>query len=125
MNGICTTIEQSKKLLELGLEPNTCSMMWQSNLAHTTDRDYLIKELGKEEHWYEELNIDHDWIREPNYPAWTLSDLLLLIPEPYQMTSNKEGKTQCLTLYHLDATKEYYNTAIEAVYNTLVKLYSE
>ena len=58
---ICTTIEQSKKLIELKIDINTADMCWFENDVFTISYiDSLITEC----------------------PAWSLSALLELIP-PY------------------------------------------
>lgn len=64
MNKICTTIEQSKKLIELGIDVNTADMyyLWYAETA---------LRVGKGS---KKLNTD--------CPAWSLSALLEFIP-PY------------------------------------------
>ena len=63
---ICTSIEQSKKLLELGLKPETADMYWDFQIA-----GYILiaDELG----YYK---------NDSEIPAWSLSALLELMP-PY------------------------------------------
>lgn len=65
MNKICTSIEQSKKLIELGIDVNTADMYWWYN--------------GQK--YYAET-IDHNDFQKRDIPAWSLSALLELIP-PY------------------------------------------
>lgn len=65
MNKICTTVEQSKKLLELGIDRNTADM-WYIN---GEGKSYIGN-------WSEN---QHDW---DDIPAWSLPALLELIP-PY------------------------------------------
>ena len=63
---IATTIEQSKHLLELGLDPNTADCMWLVTLRarlHVLDGEPIS-------------NYDM-W---ENYPAWSLSALLEVMP---------------------------------------------
>ena len=78
MANICTTIKQSKKLLELGLDPITSDMYWglKGSLMHPSD-EY-------------ELNIGRDPAIEHNLfsyregytiPAWSLSALLEIMPK--------------------------------------------
>lgn len=73
----CTSIEQSKKLLELGLSPETADMCWQSNLDNT-DREYLLG-IGEEEYWDIEMIDGYNDIRQYDYPAWSVEALLKLI----------------------------------------------
>ena len=64
MNKICTTIEQSKKLIELGVDVNTADMYWW-----TYNKRY-----------YREAMDDGDFNKESDIPAWSLTALLRLIP---------------------------------------------
>ena len=65
MNKICTSLEQSKKLIELGIDVNTADMFWL-----TTDKPrlhVLTEDLEKYSRW-------------DCMPAWSLAALLELIP---------------------------------------------
>ena len=65
MTKICTDIEQSKKLIELGIDVNTADMFWL-----TTDKSrlhILVEDLEKYSRW-------------DCMPAWSLSALLNLLP---------------------------------------------
>ena len=59
---IATTIEQSNKLLALGIDPSTADMFYRDN--------------GEDLKLMWELVVD-----KPKYPAWSLSALLDLIPQ--------------------------------------------
>lgn len=65
MNKICTSIEQSKKLIELGIDVNTADMYW----------DY---DFGKYEDWSKVMDEMFDYTC---IPAWSLSALLDLLPQ--------------------------------------------
>lgn len=65
MNKICTTIEQSKKLIELGIDVNTADMYWWT--------------YGKR--YYREAMDDGDFNKEADIPAWSLTALLGIIPK--------------------------------------------
>lgn len=61
---ICTSVDQSKKLIELGLNDNTADMVWQVNKFHcfpATIQQSVIKSIDA-------------------IPAWSLSALLDIIP---------------------------------------------
>lgn len=60
MNKICSSIEQSQKLIELGIDVNTADMCWQNN-------EFPIG-----------FNDDEA------VPAWSLSALLGLMPKLYE-----------------------------------------
>lgn len=64
MNKICTTIEQSEKLIESGIDVNTADMYWWSS----SKRSYI------------EAMDDGDFNEaEGHIPAWSLTALLELI----------------------------------------------
>ena len=69
MNKICTSIEQSKKLIELGISVDTADMFWTY--------DFVVNYING-------LNVILDNFKpeENDIPAWSLSALLELIP-PY------------------------------------------
>ena len=68
MNKICTSIEQSKKLIELGIDMNTADMLWTY--------DFTVNDINC-------LNVISKHLKpeENDIPAWSLSALLELIPE--------------------------------------------
>ena len=66
MNKICTSLEQSNKLLELGIDRNTADMCWADD---TPDLPILIA--------YPITDCDN---LENKIPAWSLSALLGLMP---------------------------------------------
>lgn len=69
MNKICTSIEQSKKLIELGIDVNTADMFWD-----TAEPDKRRKPLvGPISDYYDMGN----WA----VPAWSLTALLKFIPK--------------------------------------------
>ena len=70
MNKICTSIVQSKKLIELGISVNTADMFW--DMAEPDKRRKPL--VGPISDYYDM----EDWA----VPAWSLSALLELIP-PY------------------------------------------
>lgn len=68
MNKICTSLEQSKKLIELGIDIKTADMCWSIDIP---DLPTLLA--------YSITDCDN-W--ENKIPTWSLSALLELIP-PY------------------------------------------
>lgn len=75
MSKICTSIDQCKKLIELGIDVNTANMIYQP----TMDIDSM-KNVGFDK---TPLCIPFNEVKECNVqylPAWSLSALLELIP---------------------------------------------
>ena len=83
-NKICTSIEQSKKLIELGIDVNTADMDYVPFTNNPAEYDCVIN-VWNNEH-------EEDWI-----PAWSLSALLELIPD--KISINNES-------YYLSFTKK-------------------
>ena len=71
MNKICTSQEQSKKLIELGIDTTTADMFWDTlstkNPEAQVNNHHLVDESD-------------DWYR---VPAWSLSALMNLLPSEF------------------------------------------
>lgn len=85
MNKICTSIEQSKKLIELGIDVNTADMFW--DMAEPDKRRKPL--VGPISDYYDM----EDWA----VPAWSLTALLKYLseikPQVYtQVLFPSEGK---------------------------------
>ena len=82
---ICTSLEQSKKLLELGIDVYTADMFWKNGVSDKYIQCFTpFVNSG--------TNIDYDY----DIPAWGLSSLLILTPneilindEYYYLNLNK------------------------------------
>ena len=109
MSKICTSIEQSKHLLELGLDTWTADMSYYE----TVNGNYY-PQLGRKE--------------ENDIPAWSLSALV-------ELSSNYRNKTDILRrVYHRTKgvyyvprnsdipPSDFYANAIDAIYEIVVWL---
>lgn len=112
MNKICTSLKQSKKLIELGIDVNTADMR------------------------YSPLNPDIPWvwvgkplIEKDAIPAWSLAALLGLMPKLYEFENDpNDGGCQPNLCKGWDNNKwhvvyrssiyitEWYNDPIDAVF---------
>lgn len=72
MNKICTTIEQSQKLMELGIDISTADMYF-----HPYPND---------EYWYDVPNIGTAVLKYNQLPCWSLNALLELMPKDESKT---------------------------------------
>jgi len=73
---ICTSIEQSKHLLELGLDPKTADMVWMCNKWLYSIKDNILNQ---------------EQFSEQDTLAWSLSALLRVLPlgtELYKMRND-------------------------------------
>ena len=94
MNKICTSIEQSKKLMELGIDVKTADMFWSLN---------------------PEVLVASEYMTEDNYipcvdaiPAWSLAVLRNLLP-----TAIKPNKD----LYLFESHNTFDNSWVYRYYN--------
>lgn len=86
MNKICTSIEQSQKLIELGISYDTADMIW----ATIYDENHMVSDYR--------LDVIPCRLYSGNaIPAWSLSALIDLMPD--KILINNES-------YYLSFTKE-------------------
>ena len=117
MKKICTTVEQSKKLIELGLDIETSDMYWD---FQETGYILIADELG---YYHNDSEI----------PAWSLTALLNLLPEELELLSDEDVFVPTLSRYYDDKSKficcydnggceHWYieDSPVDAVYNMLV-----
>ena len=112
MNNICTSIEQSKKLLELGIDVNTADMV------------YCI-ELYKEGWKYSNEAYPIDGTLEgDDIPAWSLSALFNVLPK---IVNNETLFVETSpALWHIGYRNVYTaraNNLIDGCYELIVKLH--
>ena len=100
MGKICTSQEQSKKLIELGIDVNTADMYYDVN-------SYGIQSKP-------EVAIGKVWSKD--IPAWSLTALLKLIPKfsLEKDISNNAGYQLC---YNYNTT--YYDEPVDAAFKMI------
>ena len=96
MNKICTTREQSQKLIELGIDANTADMVWVCGRLHTDGPKYQVLRVKEE-------------VSEPeNYiPAWSLAALLELIDKNISNVSLEYDGSEWFIIYEGREEYEY------------------
>lgn len=72
MNKICTDINQSQKLIELGIDVKTADMFWDTLFAKKPEAQV------NNHHYIDEYDDEH------RVPAWSLSALLGLMPKIHE-----------------------------------------
>ena len=78
MNKICTSIEQSQRLIELEIDVSTANMYWAPDVNIIVAEPYIIKTKD------ETLIPAYDGA----IPAWSLSALLKLLPSEFEETGS-------------------------------------
>lgn len=103
MSNIATTISQSRKLIELGLDPKTADCNWNTTFG---DRSLCI---GKNK-------LPHA------VPAWSLHGLLEVMPKPdlYRETADL---WVCATFFKEGSIRGFGETAIDAACDTITKMF--
>ena len=114
---ICTSIEQSKKLIELGIDVNTADMWYQHIGYSITD--------GKEKPTYFPMVI-RDNISDDDIPAWSSSALLGLIECDYNLEKTyidqSDYFTYSIVCDDLDFRTYEYDDPIDSAFEMVVWL---
>ena len=87
---ICTTREQSERLLALGLKPETADMCWQTTTLNTTLNGESIT-YPSQDVW-----LNGSIITNNHFPAWSLHRLIEMIKKSDYLHYNDMG---CIKLY--------------------------
>ena len=127
-----TTIKQSKKLLELGLSPESADMVYIMFDGKPLDDDAKLSTVfeSKDHKWYWIDFIDGSWdICEEDIPCWSLGALLKLMPTSIEEVKNHKvdlifGHPKdkwCATYFDWTGLQHGHSTAgdtpLEAAYN--------
>lgn len=111
MNNICTSIEQSKKLIELGIDINTADMFY-SSWTILADGEYILSPLNGET----VTNLQREYGNQI-IPAWSLASLLELIPN---YVINKVDDKIYANLYY--GLKSSHDSLVDAAYEMICQL---
>ena len=106
---IATTIEQSKRLLELGLRLETADMC--HHLSNPQDQKSPYTKLALDDYIYIHLG-EEGW--EDTIPAWSLHRLIELCPETIEGIYN-DGETHCELYIDFDKHRNIYNNIIDYI----------
>ena len=104
---ICTSIEQSKKLIELGIDVNTADMFWTY--------DFTINDING-------INVISNKFKpeENDISAWSLSALLKQMPSGKLLLQDLKTAKYKLIGYNKDT--DFYNDPIDAVVDMMIWL---
>jgi hypothetical protein len=107
MSNIATTISQSRKLIELGLSPNSADMVWMCNKWLYSIEDNILNKTD---------------FNEQDTLAWSLTALLDVMPKPdlYRETADL---WVCVTLFKEGSIRGFGETAIDATYDVITKMF--
>ena len=88
MNKICTSLEQSKKLIELGIDVNTADMCWSLFTVITNGNKDIKQVLLPTSYGEVTKQPAPDFIER--FPAWSLTALLELMPKLYEFENDPD-----------------------------------
>lgn len=115
MSNIATTISQSRKLVELGLNPKTADMFWMD--TNSVKPCLKLMDDGI-------FNHRNYLVRFPNssLPAWSLSALLDVMPKPdlYRETADL---WVCVAFFKEGSIRGFGETAIDAACDNITKMF--
>ena len=126
MAQIATTIEQSKKLIKLGINVNTADMTY--NAIVVSGEDKMLINGWKLKVGLDSEIKDNDFSYRNGYtiPAWSLSALLDILPFP-QLSKDKLGGGKVgwmVSVYPNDCRYDscWHDNPIDACYEMIIKL---
>lgn len=110
---ICTTVEQSDRLLGLGLKPETADMCWKTTTLNGDPVTYPSQDV-----WLSDTVIS-----DYHFPAWSLHRLLSLIAydDGFVDISLREGRYGI----HYGYDAECYDNLYDAVISCIEALIEE
>ena len=120
---ICTTCEQSERLIALGLKKETADMCWNKLTLHGTPVTYPSQDVWS----------DYSIISDSHYPAWSLHRLIEMMPQWIDTTETSlkltidQGKLVCYRRISDEVqTFVFGHTSLyDSIINTIEKLIKE
>ena len=113
MNKICTSLEQSKKLMELGIDVNTADMCW-TNHCYSAVRSSMTIAAKTFDEYKSLLDRFNDSASIDVFiPAWSLSALLELIPSNVFLYSRL---VKWDNSYYMEKREMLYDNPVDAAF---------
>jgi len=124
MSKICTSIKQSKKLIELGLDVNTADMRY----GYIAPYDYSDRMYDG---GYDEIPYPKDFlVKNPNFsaneydaelPCWSLAALLDVLP--ISLNILRDGRWNAMVQYDGETIYEVKDNPVDACVAIIEKLH--
>lgn len=103
MNKICTSIEQSKKLIELGIDVNTADIY------------YFIADSLKQQEMNYAIRIGTPIVKT-DIPAWSLTALISILPKSARLERGSSTDLCCVNLPVEFKCSDWYLDPIDAAF---------
>ena len=109
MYKICTSKEQSKKLIELGIDVNTADMFWTY--------DFTVNDING-------INVISNKLKpeENDIPAWSLTALFSILPKSAYLKKGSVTELCYITLPVELISSDWKFEPIDACYEMIIKL---
>lgn len=104
MSKICTSLEQSQKLIELGIDVNTADMYWAANIVIA--EPYITKTE------YEKLIPAY----KGSVPVWSLSALFKMLPYSARLERGHCTELSRITLLNELKSSKWHIDPIDAAF---------
>lgn len=112
MNKICTSIEQSKKLIELGIDINTADMYYSY--------DYNIDEYENDAQIIPQSELgQHFSLFQEDILALSLTALLKILPYSARLERGSSTELYCVTLPNELKSSDWYIEPIDAAFEMI------
>lgn len=112
MKKICTDINQSKKLIELGIDISTADMLWTY--------DFMVNDING-------LNVISEQLKpeENDIPAWSLTTLFNMLPKSAHLERGSSSELCRVTLPVELKCSDWYLDPIDALFEITCSLLEE
>ena len=109
MNKICTSVEQSRKLIELGIDTDTADMLWTY--------DFTVNDING-------VNVISKYLKpeEKDIPAWSLTALMNVLDRGALFKTPKGWACQFYIEYKA-ITGNYYSNPVDACFEIVLKFH--
>lgn len=111
MNNNYTSIEQSKHLLELGLNPATADMYYSGSWTNFNEPPHYTSVPS--------VYVENRKRFDLDIPAWSVGQLLSLMPKHYAVEKTSDNEYAC---YMMTNPEEFGKSPIEVAYKKIVFL---
>lgn len=118
MNKICTSIEQSQKLIELGIDTSTADMCWCS-------RKLQWGEINETIIAYPMLHNQEKSVYFKYSPAWSLTSLFSMLPKSAYLEKGSSTELCRVNLPVELKCSDWYLEPIDAVFEMVCMLKKE
>ena len=113
MDKICTSIEQSQKLIEIGIDIDTADMYWWY-YGKSSEKIYYVGTMN-----------DNEFIKASDIPAWSFTALFNMLPKSARLEKGSSSELCQINLPIELKCSDWYLNPIDAVFEIICVLKKE